>query len=274
VMDGVIQRSKKLEIAYFAQHQLDELVPEETPYDHFRTIMNDEATIAQVRARLGAAGFGADMADTKVKSLSGGEKARLLLALATFKGPHILILDEPTNHLDVDSRESLIHAINDFEGCVILISHDRHLVETCADRLWLVADGGVKRYEGDLDDYQNLLLGRTGKQDENGRRKRAKARPDNSRQVTRRSTAERRKLLTPLRRSIEECEARMAKLESDLKKIEGALAIPKIYHDQPAKAALFAKKRVELGREIEVAEEEWLKASESLQDAKAEMGLK
>jgi ATP-binding cassette subfamily F protein 3 len=273
VMDGSIFRSKKLDIAYFAQHQLDELIPDDTPFDHFRRLMGEEATIAQIRARLGSVGFGIDKADTKVKSLSGGEKARLLLAVATFKGPHILILDEPTNHLDVDSRESLIHAINEFDGCVILISHDRHLVETCADRLWLVADGGVRRFEGDLDDYQNLLLGRPGKQEGEKPARPSNRRPDNSKQMVRKSAAERRKLILPLRRQIRACEERLAKLESDLKKIEGALAIPNIYNDQPDKAAQFAKKRAELGQNIEQAEEEWLKASEAMQQAKAELGL-
>ncbi|TNE57439.1 MAG: ABC transporter ATP-binding protein [Alphaproteobacteria bacterium] len=269
-MDGYLRRSKKLEIAYFAQHQLDELNPEETPYDHFRALMGSEATIAQVRARAGAAGFSYEKADVKVKLLSGGEKARLLLAIATFKGPHILILDEPTNHLDVDSREALIHAINEYEGCVVLISHDRHLVETCADRLWLVADGTVKPYVGDLDDYQNLLLGRPGSPDAvEGPRK---PKPVNERQKARRTTAELRKVLIPMRERVRAAEKLMARLEEDQAKIENALAIPNIYNDQPERAARFAKKRAELGRLLEDAEEEWLKASEALQEAEAELG--
>lgn len=270
VMGGTIQRSKKLEIAYFAQHQLDELIPEETPFEHFRALMDDEATIAQVRARTGAAGFSYQKADVKVKLLSGGEKARLLLAIATFNGPHILILDEPTNHLDVDSRESLIHAINDYEGCVILISHDRHLVETCADRLWMIADGTLKPYQGDLDDYQNLLLGKPTKQDDDGPKKKA----SNTKQRTRQDAAELRKSLVPLRERVREAEKLMNRLEVDQSKIESALSIPNIYNDQPEKAARFAKKRAEIGRLLEATEEDWLKASESLQEAKAALGMR
>ena len=132
--------SDKIAVGYFAQHQMDELPAAKTPYQHMLDLM-PEATEAQRRARLGALGFGADKADTKAENLSGGEKARLLFALATFGGRHLLILDEPTNHLDVDAREALVRALNDYEGAVILISHDRHLIEACADRLWIVRDG-------------------------------------------------------------------------------------------------------------------------------------
>ncbi|MGE3872812.1 MAG: ABC-F family ATP-binding cassette domain-containing protein [Parvibaculaceae bacterium] len=141
-MSGEMKHPPRLTVGYFAQHQLDELSPERTPYDYFTDLM-PESTQAQRRARLGAYGFGAALADSKCKTLSGGEKARLLFALAAFHAPHVLVLDEPTNHLDVDSREALIHAINDYEGAVILISHDRHIIETSADRLWLVAYGTV-----------------------------------------------------------------------------------------------------------------------------------
>ena len=130
-------------VGYFAQHQMDDLAPRKTPYEHMLDLMPD-ATEAQTRARLGALGFGLDKADTTAENLSGGEKARLLFALATFHGPHLLILDEPTNHLDVDAREALVRALNDYEGAVILISHDRHLMDACADRLWIVRDGTVQ----------------------------------------------------------------------------------------------------------------------------------
>src|SRR4029079_13692443 len=128
--------------------QLDELNPAKTPYDHMLELM-PEATEAQRRTRLGSYGFSADKADTKCANLSGGEKARLLLALAAFHGPHLLILDEPTNPLDVDAREALVRALNEYEGAVILISHDRHLVDACADRLWIVRGGTVRSYAGD-----------------------------------------------------------------------------------------------------------------------------
>ena len=160
-MSGDIWRARGLEVAYFAQHQLDELEPTSSPYAHVRTLM-PEAGEAQVRSRTAQLGFGPDKADTPVRNLSGGEKARLLLGLATFRGPHLLILDEPTNHLDIDSREALVEALNDYPGAVILISHDRHLIEACADRLWLVANGTVKPFDGDLDDYRRTLLAEGG----------------------------------------------------------------------------------------------------------------
>lgn len=262
-MAGNLYRHKKLKIAYFAQHQLDELDAEETPFDTFRALMGPEAYIAQIRARLGSYGFGYEKADTKIKLLSGGEKARLLLAVATFHGPHILLLDEPTNHLDVDSREALVHALNDFEGCVILISHDRHLIEASADRLWLVADGGVKSYDGDLDDYQDLLL---------GRRQRTEAKPASSeptRQDLRREAAERRKTIEPLKKSIKDFEKDLNKNQSDLEKLEKALAIPGFYQSNPQKAGLFAKKRSQIVSRIEEIEEAWLSASEDYEEARA-----
>src|SRR5881394_3225997 len=156
---GHITRAEKLSVGYFAQHQVDELDIEGSPYTHVRKLMPD-APEARVRGRVGAIGFSGKAGDTVVTSLSGGEKARLLLGLATFFGPNMIILDEPTNHLDIDSRAALAEAINEFPGAVILISHDRYLIEACADRLWLVADGTVAPYEGDLDDYRRLVLGR------------------------------------------------------------------------------------------------------------------
>ncbi len=156
-LEGHRHASKKLEYGYFAQHQLDELRPKLSAYDHIAELMPD-ATEAQKRAKVAGIGFGADKADTASEKLSGGEKARLLFALATFHAPHLLIFDEPTNHLDVDSREALIHALNDYEGAVILISHDRHLLEATVDRLWVVRGGTVTPYDGDLESYRQESL--------------------------------------------------------------------------------------------------------------------
>src|SRR5262245_24879647 len=156
-MSGQLTRAQKLEIAYFAQHQLDELSPTEGAYGHLRRLM-PEAPEARVRARAGAIGFPEAMADTPAGQLSGGEKARLMLGLATFRGPHLVVLDEPTNHLDIDSRSALIAAINAYPGAVMLVSHDRYLIEACADRLWLVANGQVEPFDGDLDDYRRRVL--------------------------------------------------------------------------------------------------------------------
>src|SRR5215472_3262698 len=154
---GAITRADKLAIAYFAQHQLDELNEEASTYDHIRKLMPD-APESRVRGRAGAIGFSGKEADTPVRSLSGGEKARLLLGLATFFGPNMIILDEPTNHLDIDSRAALAEAINEFPGAVIMVSHDRYLIEACAERLWVVADRAVTSFDGDLDDYGRLVL--------------------------------------------------------------------------------------------------------------------
>ena len=155
---GKVTRADKLSIAYFAQHQLDELNEDGSAYDHVRKLMGGDAPEAKVRARAGAIGFSGKAADTRVGKLSGGEKARLLLGLATFFGPNMIILDEPTNHLDIDSRAALAEAINDFPGAIIMVSHDRYLIEACADQLWIVADRTVTNYDGDLDEYRRLVL--------------------------------------------------------------------------------------------------------------------
>src|SRR3981189_240905 len=154
---GHVTRAEKLSVGYFAQHQVDELNLDGSPYDHVRKLMPD-APETKVRGRTGAIGFSGKAGDTLVKSLSGGEKARLLLGLATFFGPNMIILDEPTNHLDIDSRAALAEAINEFPGAVLMVSHDRYLIEACADRLWVVADRAVTAYDGDLEDYRRLVL--------------------------------------------------------------------------------------------------------------------
>ena len=163
---------------------------------------------AKVRARAGAIGFSSAMADTPTGQLSGGEKARLMLGLATFAGPHLVMLDEPTNHLDIDSRSALVAGINEFPGAVILVSHDRYLIEACADRLLLVANGEVMPFDGDLDDYRKWILasgrGNSAQADANGKEG-AQKRPD--RAEVRRSAAEKRQELAPLRKRIAEAEA-------------------------------------------------------------------
>src|SRR3954465_2264116 len=154
---GKTTRADKLSVAYFAQHQLDELNAEGSPYDHVRRLMPD-APESKVRGRVGAIGFSGKAGDTLVQNLSGGEKARLLLGLATFFGPNMIILDEPTNHLDIDSRAALAEAINDFPGAVMMVSHDRYLIEAWADQLWVGANQTVTTYDGDLDDYRRMVL--------------------------------------------------------------------------------------------------------------------
>jgi ATP-binding cassette, subfamily F, member 3 len=152
---GSIRRSSKLEVGFFAQHQIDDLDPTATPYQCVALLMR-EATEAKIRTKCAQLGFPNVKADTTAAQLSGDEKARLLLGLASFNGPHQLILDEPANHLDIDSRAALIEAINDYRGAVILVSHDKYLPDACADRLWLVEAGTVKPFDGDIDDYDEL----------------------------------------------------------------------------------------------------------------------
>jgi ATP-binding cassette subfamily F protein 3 len=263
--EGKMTRSNGLKVAYFAQHQLDELVPAESPYDHVRKLMR-EAPEAQVRARVGAIGFSGEQADTPVASLSGGEKARLLLGLATFEGPNLIVLDEPTNHLDIDSRSALIEAINDYPGAVILVSHDRHLIEATADRLWYVGGGTVAPYDGDLDDYRRQVLSR-----DDGRESRAKANDGGktSRSDQRRLAAEKRTELRPLKQRIEVAEKLMAKLSAELARLDAELASDLFARD-PAKATGLAKTRAATAEQLAAAEEDWLTASAAYEAAMAD----
>jgi ATP-binding cassette subfamily F protein 3 len=255
VMMGDMHRHGKLTVGYFAQHQLDELSPERTPYDYFSSLL-PEATESQRRARLGAYGFGAQLADSPCKTLSGGEKARLLFALASFYAPHILVLDEPTNHLDVDSREALILAINDYEGAVILISHDRHLIETCADRLWLVKDGTVKPFDGDMDDYTRLVL--QGPPQVQPARDKPKQAPRGNRANP-----------GAVKKKLEDIEAKISDLQEKVAILDRALEDPHIYSEEPRKAADFAKLRAKLAGDIEEAETAWLLAHEQMDQTQA-----
>ncbi len=257
-MSGKMRKPRTLGIGYFAQHQLDELMPKASPYDHMAKLMPD-AIEAKVRARLGSFGFGIEKADRPVESLSGGEKARLMFALATFHAPQLLILDEPTNHLDVDSREALIHAVNEYDGAVLLISHDRHLVEACVDRLWIVEKGDVKRFEGDLEDYkQHLLRERSGE-----RAAKRGERTDNTKKAARQNAAELRRQLAPFRRAVEKAESTLEKLSGEKERVDNRLADPKIYEPgQEDKVAKLTKLAADLTRQIEDAEENWMAAEE------------
>jgi ATP-binding cassette, subfamily F, member 3 len=261
--DGSITRPERIEVAYFAQHQLDELVPAQSVYDHIRRLMPD-APEAKVRARAGTIGFSGAAADTPVATLSGGEKARLLLGLATFAGPHLVILDEPTNHLDIDSRAALVEAINDYPGAMILISHDRHLLEACADRLWLVADNTVAPYDGDLDDYRRIVLGREARKADTAEGGEARV----SRTDQRRAAAEKREELKPLKRRIDAAEKAVARLTADIAAIDAQLA-GGLFARDPAKATTLSKSRAEAADALVRAEEDWLTASAEYEEAMA-----
>ncbi len=255
---GRAHRAGKLRVGHFAQHQIEALNPNATAYQHMARRFPDLPE-SKVRARTGAFGFSQEQANVVAQSLSGGERARLVLALIAAERPHLLILDEPTNHLDVDTRQSLIQALNEFSGGVVLISHDRHLVELVADRLWLVADGGVRVFDGDMEDYRNLILseGRNGTRGSDGgtvgERRRARKR-----------RAERRRDLAPLRiearaaeREVERLGANKAGLEAELAKSDG---------DGEAMALRY-KRLAELDAALLAAETRWLAAEEALQEA-------
>jgi len=254
---GKITRADKLSVAYFAQHQLDELNEDGSPYDHVRKLMPD-APESKVRGRVGAIGFSGKAADTSVKSLSGGEKARLLLGLATFFGPNMIILDEPTNHLDIDSRAALAEAINEFPGAVIMVSHDRYLIESCADRLWVVADRTVTPYEGDLDEYRRAVLSARGMRTrEGGERDPGKDRPA-------RAKAEKR---VPLKQKISDAEAEIARISEIIAKIDAALALPDLFQRDPQQAAQLGKARAGAATALRRAEEAWIEASARYEEA-------
>ena len=266
-MTGHRRCSKKMVVGYFAQHQLDELNARQSPYDKIAELMPD-ATEAQKRAHLGKLGFGIDTADTPADDLSGGEKARLLFALATFHGPHLLILDEPTNHLDVDAREALIHALNAYEGAVILISHDRHLLEACADRLWLVKDGTVKTYDGDMVSYRDECLS------ERGSGRASKSQPSEagkesrgSRKEQRRESAARRAQRTPLKKAMTKKEQKVAAISAEIAAMDEQLGDMSLYESDPEKANLLSRQRGELAKALEQAEADWLQASEAYEAA-------
>jgi ATP-binding cassette subfamily F protein 3 len=263
-MAGRITRADKLKTAYFAQHQLEELRPKESVYDHIRRLMPDDPE-AKIRARAGAIGFSGQRADHPVETLSGGEKARLMLGIATFGGPQLVILDEPTNHLDIDSRAALIEAINDYSGAVILVSHDRFLLEACVERLWIVQAGTVSPYDGDLDDYRRLILSGEGSDTRKGAR--AKEEAPKAGTENRKSSAQKRSELSALRKRVATAEALTEKLHAQIEKLDATLAT--LFASDPVKAGQLARERAEATEKLSAAEEEWLNASAELEAASA-----
>ena len=264
-MSGQMTSAQRVEVAYFAQHQLDELNEDESAYTHLRRLLAG-ATEAGIRTRAAAIGFPDRLADTPAKELSGGEKARLLLGLATLCGPHLVILDEPTNHLDIDRRAALVAAINAYPGAVILVAHDRHLLDACADRLLLVADGKAAPFDGDLDDYRDFVLAQRSLND-----KKVDDRKDGvqdtpvRRADLRRAAAHRRVALAPLRRRVAAAEAEITRLQAQIKRIDAMLAQAELFASEPGKAVALAKMRAENVRVLASAEEDWLTASAALE---------
>jgi len=260
---GTMTLAPGLSVSIFAQHQLDDLRPDENAYQHLRRLMPD-APEAKVRARVAQFGLSTEKMETPAKDLSGGEKARLLMGLSAFQAPHLFILDEPTNHLDIDSREALVEALNTYEGAVILISHDRHLIEACADRLWLVDEGTVRPYDGDLEDYRAQTTGGASRTRE--KREAEKV----SKADRRREAAKRRASLEPLAREIKATEGLIERTRKRIAAIEAEMADPRIYERDPARVAVLAKQRVELSQLVEQQEEKWLQLSAEYEEAIAE----
>ena len=261
---GEFTRSARLKVGWFHQHQIEALNPKDTPLDIIRTVM-PEASEASRRARLAQYGLGHQKVETMVESLSGGERARLLLNLVALEAPHLLILDEPTNHLDIDSRRALLDALNEYEGAVILITHDRSLMELVADRLWLASDGTISPFDGDMDDYAKFVIDRA---------KQAGKAPTQVRaadpvEVPKPPPPPKTKVPTgTARRRAESAEAALARATAAVTELDKALTDPKVFSENPAKAAELGRKREQAQVALDKAEQEWLDAVEAYEAVK------
>jgi ATP-binding cassette subfamily F protein 3 len=259
-MEGEIAASGKMRVGYFTQYQVEELHGDDTPLQHMTRAMSG-STPGAVRAQLGRFGFSGDKALTLVSKLSGGERARLALALITREAPHLLILDEPTNHLDVDSREALVQALNGYDGAVIIVSHDRHMIELTADRLVLVENGGANEYSGSIDDYIDFVLGRSApaadkpKQSRHDRKAAAKARED----------------ARALKKAVTEAEAASARLAAQCSALDLALSDPANAPPEFANVSMseLSRRRAQLAADLQAAEARWLAANEQLEQLAA-----
>ena len=257
---GAINKSGKLTVGYFTQYQVEELDTSDTPLEHMTRLMKD-ARPGAVRAQLGRFGFSGDKATIKVGKLSGGERARLALAMITRDAPHLLILDEPTNHLDVDAREALVHALNEYSGAVILVSHDRHMLELTADRLVMVDSGKAEEFAGTLKDYTDFVLGKNQPGSSSGKAS------GGNRKDERRAAAERRKQQTELRKSVASAEKQMQLLAADISAIDRAMFDPASAGPKHADLAMsdLMKLRAETQDRLDKAEALWMEATDKLE---------
>ncbi|WP_455272099.1 ribosomal protection-like ABC-F family protein [Rhizobium herbae] len=263
---GSVQTAPGLKIGFFAQHQLDDLIPEHDAVEHVRQRMPG-ATEGKVRARVAQMGLATAKMSTPAKDLSGGEKARLLMGLAAFEAPNLLILDEPTNHLDIDSRNALIQALNEYTGAVILISHDRHLIEATADRLWLVKDGTVSNYDGDLEDYRSTIV--QSSKSKGGKGKGNGGEEQLSKAEQRKANADKRATFAPLKKKINDVESLTAKLNKQIQALDKELEDQDLYDKFPEKAAAKVKERAEVVSKLSKAEEHWMELSSQYEEAMA-----
>ncbi|WP_294274320.1 ABC-F family ATP-binding cassette domain-containing protein [uncultured Sphingomonas sp.] len=259
-MEGDMNSSGKMRVGYFTQYQVEELDTDDTPLEHMTRIMRG-ATPAAVRAQLGRFGFSGDKATTKVGKLSGGERARLALALITRDAPHMLILDEPTNHLDVDAREALVQALNMYKGTVVLVSHDRHMLEMTADRLVLVDNGTAKEFDGSLDDYIAFVLkGDAGQGDAASKADRA---------ASKKASAEQRERFNAMKKTLRGIEDEMAKLTRERDALDKAMNDPASAEPRHAKLSMgeLNKRRAEVVDKLAEAETRWMEAGEAMEAA-------
>jgi len=256
-MDGAMQSSGKMRVGYFTQYQVEELDGDDTPLEHMTRQMKG-ATPGAVRAQLGRFGFSGAKATTKVGKLSGGERARLALALITRDAPHMLILDEPTNHLDVDAREALVQALNEYEGTVVLVSHDRHMLELTADRLVLVDGGTATEFSGTIEDYTDFILGK-------GPAKEKVSKAD--RKEDKKAAAAAREAQAKLKREVSDAEADLAKLEVVLSAIDRAMFDPASAANEYKNLTMgeLSQRRGKIVAAQEAAEARWVAASEALE---------
>jgi ATP-binding cassette subfamily F protein 3 len=254
-MDGTMSASGKMTVGYFTQYQVEELDTGDTPLEHMARQMKG-ATPGAVRAQLGRFGFSGDRAIQKVGSLSGGERARLALALITRNAPHLLILDEPTNHLDVDSREALVQALNNYSGAVVIVSHDRHMIELVADRLVLVDSGLAQEYNGTLEDYTDFVLGKGP----------GAAAAKTDKKADRRAAAEARERARTLQADVAKAEKTLSALTEKRSRIERAMFDPATAGPEEKNCTMteLMKRRAEVEKAIEAAEQHWLQSSEAL----------
>jgi ATP-binding cassette, subfamily F, member 3 len=261
-MSGEVRAPGKLRVGYFTQYQVEELDPSGTPLQHMTRLMRD-ALPKVVRAQLGRFGFSGDMAEREVATMSGGERARLALALVTRDSPHMLILDEPTNHLDVDSREALVHALNEYEGAVVIVSHDRHMLELTADRLFLLEGGTAREFDGNLGDYMKLVLGLSG----GGGGRQEKTSAASSRKEARRVAAEARERSLSLRETARAAEAQVTRLSERRVELERAMFDPVAAApvDTGLPISELMKRHADVVSRIEAAEAAWLRSIEALE---------
>jgi ATP-binding cassette subfamily F protein 3 len=264
ISHGHMHRDRRIKVGWFHQHQIEALDPDDTPLVILRREL-PESSESQRRSKLAQFGLGFDKAETTVANLSGGERARLLLNLVAMSAPHLLILDEPTNHLDIDSRRALLDALNEYEGAVILITHDRSLMELVADRLWLAADGGVKPFDGDMSDYAKFVLDRA-RVAARGPSQLAAPAPEPIAKPSPRPSAI---PIGPLKRKLEAAEATLARETRTVAELDALLADPKLYVDAPAKAAELSARRERIRKALERAETEWMAAAEAYEAARA-----